>query len=59
MLAVNEMQVLNEAGFATPVVCVIIADKKAQVALSAVAISSVMSLWHMCVGFPRATVFIV
>ena len=34
MLAVNEMQVLNEGGFATTVVCVIIADTKAQVALS-------------------------
>ena len=30
----NEMQVFNEGGFATPVVCVIIADSKAQVALS-------------------------
>ena len=34
VLAMNEMQVLNEGGFATPVVCVIIADTKAQVALS-------------------------
>ena len=34
VLAVNEMQVLNEGGFATPVVCVIIADTKAQSALS-------------------------
>ena len=34
VLAVNEMQVLNEGGFATPVVCVIIADTKAQFALS-------------------------
>ena len=34
VLAVNEMQVLNNGGFATPVVCVIIADTKAQVALS-------------------------
>ena len=34
VLAVNEMQVLNERGFATHVVCVIIADTKAQVALS-------------------------
>ena len=30
ILAVNETQVLNEGGFATPVVCVIIADTKAQ-----------------------------
>ena len=28
VLAVNEMQVLNEGGFATPVVCVIIVDTK-------------------------------
>ena len=34
VLAVNEKQVLNDEGFATPVVCVIIADTKAQVALS-------------------------
>ena len=34
VFAVNEMQVLNEGGFATPVVCVIIANTKAQVALS-------------------------
>ena len=34
VLAVNEMQLLNERGFATPIVCVIIADTKAQVALS-------------------------
>ena len=34
MLAANGMQVLNEGGFATPVVCVIIADTKAQVGLS-------------------------
>ena len=34
MLALNEMQVLNEGGFATPVVCVIIVDTKAQVAPS-------------------------
>ena len=34
MLAVNEMQVLNEGWFVTPVVCVIIPDTKAQVALS-------------------------
>ena len=34
VLAVNEMQVLNEGGFKTPVVCVIIADTKAKVALS-------------------------
>ena len=35
MLAVNEMQVLNEGRFATPIVCVIITDTKAQVAISA------------------------
>ena len=34
VLVVNEMQVLNEGGFATPLVCVIIADTKAQVAVS-------------------------
>ena len=34
VLVVNEMQVLNEGGFATLVVCVIIADTKAQAALS-------------------------
>ena len=34
VFVVNEMQVLNEGGFATPVVCVIIANTKAQVALS-------------------------
>ena len=34
VLAVNEMQVLNEGGYPTPVACVIIADTKAQVALS-------------------------
>ena len=34
MLAVNEMQVLNEGGFAIPVVIVIIDDTKAQVPLS-------------------------
>ena len=34
VFAVNDMQVLNEGGFATPVVCVIIADTKEQVALS-------------------------
>ena len=33
-LAVNETQLLNEAGFAAAVVCVIIPDTKAQVALS-------------------------
>ena len=33
VLAVKEVQVFNEGGFATPVVCVIIADTKAQVAL--------------------------
>ena len=31
VLVANEMQVLNEGGFAIPVVCVIIADTKAQV----------------------------
>ena len=34
VLAVNAMQVLNEGGYPTPVVCVIIVDTKAQVALS-------------------------
>ena len=34
VLAANEVQVLNEGGFATPVVCVIIADTKVQIALS-------------------------
>ena len=34
VLAVNAMEVLNEGGFATPVVCVMIAHTKAQVALS-------------------------
>ena len=34
VLVVNEMQVLKEGGFATPAVCVIIADIKAQIALS-------------------------
>ena len=34
MLAVNEKQVLNEKGFPTPVVFVLIVDTKAQVALS-------------------------
>ena len=34
VLAVNAMQVLNEGGYPTPVACVIIADTKAQVALS-------------------------
>ena len=33
VLHVNAMQVLNEGGYPTPVVCVIIADTKAQVAL--------------------------
>ena len=34
VFSVTEMQVLNEGGFPTPVVCVIIAETKAQVALS-------------------------
>ena len=34
VFAVNQMQVLNEGGFATPAVCVIMADIKAQGALS-------------------------
>ena len=34
VLAVNEIQGLNEGGFATPVLCVIIPDIKAQAALS-------------------------
>ena len=34
MLALNAMQVLNEGGYPTPVTCVIIANTKAQVALS-------------------------
>ena len=34
VLDVNGMQVLNEGGYPTPVTCVIIADTKAQVALS-------------------------
>ena len=34
VLAVNEIQVLNEGGFATFVVCAIIANTKAQIALS-------------------------
>ena len=34
VLDVNAMQVLNEGGYPTPVTCVIIADTKAQVALS-------------------------
>ena len=34
VLAMNAMEVLNEGGYPTPVVCVIIADIKAPVALS-------------------------
>ena len=59
LLAVNEMQVLNEGGFATPVVCVIIADTKAQVALSGCrnfkCKDPLAHVWWLCGG----TVFIV
>ena len=58
VLDVNSMQVLNEGGYPTPVVCVNIADTKAQVALSGVGISSIMILWHAA-GFAVGTVFIV
>ena len=59
MLAVNEMQVLNDGGFATPVVCVIIADTKAQVALSRCRNFKCNDpLAHVC-WVCRGTVFIV
>ena len=59
VLAVNEMQFLNEGGFATPLVCVIIADTKAQVALSRCRnFKSQAPLAYVCC-FGAGTIFIV
>ena len=49
MFAVNEMQGLNDGGFATPVVCVIIADTEALVAPSGCHnFKCINPLAHMC-----------
>ena len=58
MLASNEMQVLNEARFATPVVCVIMPDCKVQVGLSGCRNLKSKDPWDMCAGFARGTVII-
>ena len=53
------MQVLNEGGYPTPVTCVIIADNKAQVALSGCGNFKCNDPLALCAGFAGGTVFIV